>query len=117
MWKPDSYTGPQDASQLGTVWLGYVPSDLVSTLAAEIKAPQSPFYTGTTGISAELAARVDSAFSLNSVPNPSAPIVNGSSGSAAADASGATVQEKERQDAIIGVMSALGALALIILAC
>lgn len=116
MWKPDSYTGPQDASQLGTVWLGYIPSDLVSTLAAEIKAPQSPFYTGTSGISAELAARVDSAFSLNSVPNPNAGLGNGSSGSAGANSSGATIQQKERQDAIIGVVSALGALALIILA-
>jgi hypothetical protein len=41
------------------MWLGYIPSDVVDVLAAEIKAKQSKFYTGVPGgIVADLADHV-----------------------------------------------------------
>jgi hypothetical protein len=113
VWTPASYTGPNDIDQLGTLYLAFIPSELVDTLAAEIKAPQSLFYTGTNGISAALAARVESAFDLTSIPNPNTGIGGGSPPPDMS--SGSSSQEKVRQDAIIGVVSALGALALVIL--
>jgi hypothetical protein len=112
VWIPPVYTGPQDAGSLLTVYLGYIPSNTVADLASQLKVLHSPFYNGSTGIPAELAARVDSAFSLNSVPNPESGPGSNLPLSAAA---GQTSEEKTRQDAVIGVVGALGALASIIL--
>jgi hypothetical protein len=112
VYVPDTYQNPSDMDQLGTVWLGYIPTDQVDTLSAEIKAKQSAFYTGTTGISAELAARVVSSFSLNSVPDPQSSLPGVTSPQSASSNSSLA---KARQDAIIAVVSTLGASALIIL--
>lgn len=110
---PDSYDGPADAVELGTMWLGYVPTDLVDTLAAQIKATQSAFYTGVADpVAQSLAKHVNSAFALNSIPDP-----NNAGGTNIAGSSGAaSVDGKTRQDAIIGVVSTLGAIALLVLA-
>src|SRR5437870_4244464 len=84
---------------------------MVDTLAAEIKAKNSAFYTGSTGVSGELAARVVAGFAINSVPDPKAVGASGPS----AGLSSASKQAKVRQDAIIGVVTTLGAIAIIIL--
>jgi hypothetical protein len=114
VWVPATYQGPDDANELGTMWLAYIPTSLVDTLAAQIKAKQSPFYTGTSGIGYELAARVDSSFSLNSVPNPQSSLPNTGGPQAAPSSAGSLA--KTRQNAIIGVVTTLGAIALLILA-
>lgn len=117
VYVPTTYLSPSDSADLGTMWLGYIPSDLVDVLAAEIKAKQSKFYTGApSGVATDLADRVNSGFSLRSVSDNGG--ATGSSGSTAGGdgVTGATSAEsKSRQDAIIGVVSALGAIALLVL--
>jgi hypothetical protein len=114
VWQPASYTNTSDASALGTVYLAWIPNFAVTDLAAQLKAQSSPFYTGTNGIPAALAAKVVSSFSLDSVPNPNSG--TGNNNSPLSSNSGDTSEEKSRQNAIIGVVSALGAFAVIILA-
>lgn len=113
VYVPATYQSAADVTELGTMYLAYIPSDDVSTLAAQIKVKSSQFYTGTSGIAQQLAARVDSGFALNSVADPNAGTDGGSSSSGGGSSSSAS--SKTRQDAIIGVVSALGAIALIIL--
>lgn len=111
MYVPTTYHSPADATELGTIWLGYIPSDLVDTLAIEIKAKQSAFYTSVPdGVAKALASHVNSGFAINSVPDPN---VNSSGGSGATGATGDS--GRTRQDAIIGVVSALGGIALLVL--
>jgi hypothetical protein len=97
------------------MWLGYIPSDDVDVLAAEIKAKQSKFYTGVpSGVATDLADRVNSGFSLRSVADTGGGNSGNSNGGAGA--TGATsAQSNSRQDAIIGVVSALGAISLLVL--
>ncbi|KIJ14908.1 hypothetical protein PAXINDRAFT_155811 [Paxillus involutus ATCC 200175] len=104
VYEPSTYTGPADIALLGTIWQGYLPSDKVSTLASLISNQKSVFYTGQDGtIPTSLAACVDPSLDLESISGPAAGASTGSS-------SGSNV----RQDAIIGVVSSLGAIALII---
>jgi hypothetical protein len=106
---PDTYHSTADAAQLGTTWLGYIPSIQVDGLASQIKTTTSPFYKGTTGIPAELAAKVNPSFPLNSVPDPNISS-NGNSGSSDSNSVSET-----RQNIIIGVVSAFGGLAVLVL--
>ncbi|KAF8802095.1 hypothetical protein BYT27DRAFT_7261214 [Phlegmacium glaucopus] len=109
---PTTYHTPADAAQLGTMWLGYVPSNLVSTLSQEILAKQSKFYTGASDVVAKaLASHVNSGFSILSVSDPNSGKSGGTKGTTSASDDG----EKTRQNAIIGVVSALAAIALLIL--
>jgi len=121
---PSSYTSTDDAAQLRTMYLGYIETPLVDTLALALKNTKSPFYTGVNNSVAEqLASLVDSSFSVNSVPGSSgagggssgSSGGSGSGGSSSDTASGAAGASKSRQDAIIGVVSALGAIALAVL--
>jgi len=106
---PTSYHQPSDAAQLGTLWLGYVPSTLITTLSQDILAKQSKFYTGESDAVAQaLAQLVDSGFSILSVSDPNSGNTQGTTSSG----NGGT----SRQDAIIGVVSSLGAIALLVLA-
>jgi hypothetical protein len=103
---PDTYQGPNDAQMLLTEYLFYLPSNLVSVLANEIRVLSSPFYNIEEPYK-DLAEQVDAAFALTSVPNPNT-------------VPGATTAtpprgNKSRTATIIGVVSALGGLALIIL--
>ena len=108
VYEPSSYTGPADVAQLGTIWQGYIPGDQVSTLASLISNLKSSFYTAQSGsIPSTLAACVDPSLQLNAI---SGPTPGGSS--TTSSSSGSTV----RQDAIIGVVSSLGAIAIIIVA-
>ncbi|KAH8103166.1 hypothetical protein DFH11DRAFT_1773908 [Phellopilus nigrolimitatus] len=78
VWEPSTYTSAADASQLRTLFISYIPSDKVTELEQAVMVRQSDLYTGTSGISNQLAQRT-------------------------------------RLDAIIGVCSALGGIALCIL--
>lgn len=115
VYAPLSYQGAQDVDQLATMWLAYVPTDMVNDLAAQIKVRTSKFYTGSTGIAQSLALRVDSSFAINSVQDPNSSTDGTTSGSSSGSNSSASSTSKTRQDAIIGVVSALGAIALAIL--
>lgn len=90
------------------------------TLAAQVKAMYSPFYTAVQDpIAKALASHVVSGFSVLSVPadkNTGTNGGSGSSGSADSVSGAASDNGKQRQDAIIGVVSALGAIALLVLA-
>ncbi|KAF9031734.1 hypothetical protein BJ165DRAFT_1358178 [Panaeolus papilionaceus] len=106
------------------MWLGYIPSNVVDDLAAQIKAKQSKFYTGNANpVARDLASRVNSGFNIRSVAgvsgnsaNPNGVITpNGLNNGGPADVTSASQSAKERQDAIIGVVSALGGIALLVL--
>lgn len=113
---PDTYHSAADMTQLGTMWLGYIPTDMVDTLAAAIKAKNSKFYTGIqSGAGHQLAQHVNPGFSLLSVADPNAANNGGSNGNGGGDVTGGISNGKSRQDAIIGVTSALGAIALFVL--
>jgi len=111
---PTSYQSTQDSSQLGTIWLAWMPSDTVSELAREMKLSSSAFYNGVQNVVAhDLASHVISGFDVTSVPPPS----SANSGNGGLSDTGATSDpsDKTREDAIIGVVSALGAIALCVL--
>lgn len=110
---PSTYRGPSDADELGTTWLGYINSNQVDPLAAQIKVKSSPFYNAAPNpVAKDLAERVVSSYSLLSVPDPNG-VTGGPDGN---DADGNNGDSgKTRQDAIIGVVSALGAIALLVL--
>ncbi|KAJ8691130.1 hypothetical protein PTI98_010727 [Pleurotus ostreatus] len=117
VYASSDYKGPRDASKLRTMWLGYIPRDEVDNLAAQIKAPQSKFYTGIADpVAKDLARRVDSGFAINSVSQTDPGTGGGLGGPGNASSSSASSSDKARQDAIIGVVSTLGAIALIVLA-
>jgi hypothetical protein len=103
---PDSYQSPDDAQLLRTEYLFYLPSNLVPVLANEIRVQSSPFYDIAEPYK-DLATQVDPAFALTSVPNPNA--VPGTTNAASSRGN------KSRTATIIGVVSALGGLALVIL--
>lgn len=109
-WKPATYTSPDDADQLRTIFIGYVPSSDVTALEQAIRAKTSALYTGVSGISAQLSAMIDASYSVTSVSDP----ITGSGGSANSTG-GSSNSNHTRLDAIIGVCSALGGIALCIL--
>ncbi|KAG6874978.1 hypothetical protein C0992_005719 [Termitomyces sp. T32_za158] len=65
---PATYSGPQDENQLGTLWLGFIPRNLVDTLASMIKNKNSKFYSAPNAVAQALAEHVNSDFSLNVIP-------------------------------------------------
>ncbi|KAF7296536.1 hypothetical protein HMN09_01060600 [Mycena chlorophos] len=117
---PDTYTNASDAQQLQTMYLAYIPSSLLDTLALQLKSRNSAFYTGLpdNNIATQLASHIVSAFALDSVADPNSSGSGGSSGGnsgSSEDLTSGSSESKTRQDAIIGVVSALGAIALIVL--
>ncbi|KAH8993042.1 hypothetical protein EDB86DRAFT_2830262 [Lactarius hatsudake] len=106
---PATYSGPADVDMLQTTFLLYIPSDQVPVLANQIKVISSPFYTSLGEPYKTLADHVDPAYSLTSVQDPNA--VPGTGTTSSVNSSG----NKSRTDAIIGVASALGGLALVVL--
>lgn len=110
VYEPATYNGPADVTMLGTIWQGYISNDKVSTLSSLISDLKSSFYTGqSSSITSTLAACVDPSLELNAISGPPA---GGSSSTASTSSGGSNV----RQDAIIGVVTSLGAIAIIIVA-
>lgn len=110
VYETSQYKSPNDLDELRTLFIGYVPADNVTALEQAIKAKQSDLYTRTTGISAQLAQRIDASYSVTSYPDPISPDPNSPGGS-----DGSSGSSNSRRDAIIGVCSALGGIALCIL--
>jgi len=112
---PTSYDGPADQDQLGTLWVGYIPSNLVDDLSAAIKVKASKFYTGVSDpVARALADRVQSGYPLLAMADPNN--TSGDGGDPLPGLSTAMSNDgKARQDAIIGVVTALGAIALMVL--
>ncbi|EGO23688.1 hypothetical protein SERLADRAFT_469886 [Serpula lacrymans var. lacrymans S7.9] len=109
---PSSYQGTQDVAQLGTEWLGFISSALVQQLASLVSNEKSPFYTAQVGsIPQTLASCVDPSLPIDSVSSPT----TGSGSSTSSNGNSSSNSSKVRQDAIIGVVSSLGAIALIVL--
>ncbi|KAK0464767.1 uncharacterized protein EV420DRAFT_1263688, partial [Desarmillaria tabescens] len=109
---PSGYENASDAALLQTMWTGYIPSDEVDTLASLLRVSSSLIYTDDSDpVAHELASQIQSAVSLFSVSDPNS---SGSTDSSSA-ASGSTSTDTTRQDAIIGVVSALGAIAVLVL--
>jgi len=110
---PNSYEGPSDISQLGTTWLGFVPSSFVDDLAAQIKVKTSPFYTDLPSPYSDLAARVNPTYDIMTVTTTTG--IPGSGGPSNGSSSEALNSSRTRENAIIGVVSALGGITLIVL--
>ena len=113
VWIPNSYQGPSDISQLGTTWLGYIPENLVDPLAAQIKVRASAFYLDLPSPYSNLAERVDPSFDLMTVTTTTG--IPGSGGPPGGSPTGAPNDSHTRENAIIGVVSALGGITLIVL--
>jgi len=109
---PATYQGPSNQEVLGTIYLGYIPSGLVDSLAAMIKARNSAFYTSQSGVAAQIAVRVDPSFPITAIADPNSPAGGGMS---QGSSGGISDQAKVRHDAIIGVVSTLGGVAVVIL--
>jgi hypothetical protein len=110
---PSDYTGPNNASVLETMYLVYIPSPSVSILQDQLRAQQSAFYNGVSNpVAHQLASIVDSGWNILSISSSA----SNSGGSSDDSTSGATSSSsKSRQDAIIGVTSSLGGIAVCVL--
>jgi hypothetical protein len=98
--------------------LAYIPTRSVEDLAALLKVKTSKFYTGLQATPAELAAHVDASFNVDTVSGPvggTSDSGSGSGGQSTAASASSSSASQTRQDAIIGVVSALGGITLIVL--
>ncbi|KAI5116441.1 hypothetical protein M0805_006254 [Coniferiporia weirii] len=111
VWEPSTYTSTADADQLRTIFISYIPSENVTALEQSIRKKTSSLYTDTSGISAQLAQRIDASFSVTSVPDP----ISGGANDSSSGSSSSSSSDHTRLDAIIGVCSTLGGIALCIL--
>lgn len=119
MYVPASYTGTTDVGKLSTLFLAYIPSDQVDTLAQQIRAEQSQFYTRLAPPYSTLAHHVVASFPVDAASASGAPgssPVDSSNGNSSADTESTSSSSKTREDAIIGVVSSLGAITLLVLA-
>jgi hypothetical protein len=109
---PATYQNVSDQQDLGTIYLALIPSDQVDTLGAMIKARNSQFYTPPNTVAQEIAVRVDPSFPIDAFAN-SKNLPGGGANQGAS--SGLSNQAKVRHDAIIGVVTTLGGVALVVL--
>ncbi|KAI0823199.1 hypothetical protein BC628DRAFT_594937 [Trametes gibbosa] len=114
VYVPSDYNGPDQVQLLQTMWYGWIPKDSVDDLAQQLKVTSSAFYTKLPSPYSDLASHVISSFPVTNAPGSTNTDTN--DGSSGAATSGASSSSKTREDAIIGVVSSLGAIALLILA-
>ncbi len=112
---PDDYHTAADADLLETMWLGWIPDQSVDVLAQQLKVLSSAFYNALQSPYSDLAKHVVSTFPVTSVGSTSVDSGSGSGSSSSGASSGASSSSKTREDAIIGVVSSLGAITLLIL--
>ncbi|KAJ7246358.1 hypothetical protein C8J57DRAFT_726402 [Mycena rebaudengoi] len=116
---PATYTGVQDIDMLQTTYLAYLPSNVVDTLALQLKSKNSAFYHyngPNADVGLALTSHIVAAFALNSVVDPnSIGGENNAGNNQQSNAKAASAQSKTRQDAIIGVVSTLGVIAVLVL--
>ncbi|KIY69302.1 hypothetical protein CYLTODRAFT_430482 [Cylindrobasidium torrendii FP15055 ss-10] len=113
---PSTYQDASDVDELGTQVLLYLPSDQVDALASQLKVKTSAFYTGgTTSDAQSLVSHVLASTSLLSVSAPSGDGSGTSSGGSSDQSNSQSGSSSTRQDAIIGVTTALGSVAVLTL--
>ena len=98
---------------MGTTWLGYIPTPSVDPLAAQIKVRTSPFYKTLPSPYRDLANLVDPAFNIETVTTTTG--IPGSGAPSSGSSGGGSNNPRTRENAIIGVVSALGGITLIVL--
>ena len=110
---PATFNG--DPAQLGTVFLGYIPKDSVTTLQSQLLTKNSELYKGSTGVPKQIAQFIDGTFPVTAV-NLDTPVVgtttgsgSTSNGSGSNGSSDSGNSSESRRDAIIGVCAAFGA--------
>jgi len=111
-WEPVWFSG--DPDQLLTLWLGFVPNAIVSTLIADLPVRNSPLYTAQQpGIAAQLAGLINPGFSPLSLPgsNP----LSGNHKPNNSNGGSLSSNNLSRRNAIIGVCVAFGALGLLVI--
>ncbi|EKM49699.1 uncharacterized protein PHACADRAFT_201388 [Phanerochaete carnosa HHB-10118-sp] len=115
VYVPSSYQSTQDADELGTIFLAYIPTGQVDTLAQQLLVKTSALYNALGPPYNTLAAHFVATFPVGSTP-PSDSTNPQSNNDTSSGSSGASNSSKTREDAIIGVVSSLGAITLIVLA-
>lgn len=103
---PDDYSSEGD---LKTLWRGLIPTDQVATLAAMIKAANSAFYDQNDPVAKAIADNVLMSYNISSVNGVSN--TNGSS-NPSTTTTHQTTANNTRKNAIIGVCSVLGVIAI-----
>ena len=111
VYQPPDYQSINDVNKLRTLYIAYIPSENVQDLQQQVRAKQSRFYVASDGIPRQLAALVDPSYSVTSNPITDP----GSGGSGGNSVAAVSNDNSARLDAIIGVCSALGGIALCIL--
>ncbi|KZS93656.1 hypothetical protein SISNIDRAFT_410778, partial [Sistotremastrum niveocremeum HHB9708] len=111
---PANYNG--DPSTLLTMFYCYIPTDSVDQLSLELKARNSEFYSASGGIASQLAANVNGNFPVASSSSGSSNGGNSNNTPSLSDSSvGTLAAGTKRRNAIIGVCSAIGGIALLVL--
>jgi len=106
---------PNDLSSILTLNLMYIPSQYVETLAGLLQSTSSKYYTASSGVAGQLANFTTPAFPVLYTTDPNVASTDG--GPANNDAaSSITAASARRKDAIIGVCSAIGGIAVLVLA-
>lgn len=116
VFEPSTYTSTEDADALETMFVAWIPTGQVDTLAQQLLASNSPFYTVLGSPYSDLARHVVPSFPVEAVTSGGSTGSSGGSGSTSSDTASASSSSKTREDAIIGVVSSLGAITLIVLA-
>jgi hypothetical protein len=112
VYVPADYTGPEQKDRLGTLYRAFVDPGIIDDLAAAIKVQSSAFYTVQDKLARDLASHVVPNFNVLSVKDEKD---DGSGNSSGSNSGAASKDGKQRQDAIIGVVSAFGAVAVLVL--
>ena len=112
MYIPSDYTGPSDVNLLQTEFLAWIPKDAVDTLAQQLKVTSSAFYTALGAPYSDLASHVVSSFPVETTSGSD----GSGTGNTGSSSVGTSASSKTRENAIIGVVTSLGAITLLILA-
>lgn len=106
-FEPADTSSPDD---LMTMWVGLIKTELVSTLSAMIRTPTSEFYNSGDPVAQAIAKNVVPAYNIATINGVS------NEDGALTSTSGATVVDNSRRNAIIGVSTAFGLIALLVFA-
>lgn len=116
VYEPSTYESTQDEDDLETMYLAYIPTGQVNALAQQLLVKTSEFYTALGSPYDQLANHVIPSFPIDTVQAPGGTPANPSNNDTSGNATSSSGSSKTREDAIIGVVSSLGAVTLIVLA-
>ena len=114
VFESSAYKSTEDAGALETMYLAWIPTGQVDLLAQQLISSSSAFYTALGSPYKDLAEHVVPSFPVTAIATSGS---TGSSGgnTTSSDTTSASSSSKTREDAIIGVVSSLGAITLIVL--